>query len=163
MRRMIVSTVVALAAAVMPLPAAADTTVPFRGADSGTFVVLPPDAENVVFAQTSATGHATHLGRYSLIAHEYTDLDDLRIFGGVFTLTAANGDTLFGTYEGRADLAGLPVIAYDVQGPILGGTGRFAGATGWLRWRGAGDLATGMLSEEIEGRVSSVGSLRRGR
>jgi hypothetical protein len=160
--RIVVSTLAALAAATA-LPAAAATSVPFRGTDSGTFVALPPDAGNVVFAQASTTGQATHLGRYSLVAHEYTDLDDLRIFGGAFTLTAANGDTLFGTYEGTADLARFPVIGFDVQGPILGGTGRFAGATGWLRWRGYGDLTTGALSEEIEGWVSSVGSLSRER
>jgi hypothetical protein len=163
MRTIIVTTLVSLAALTTPVAAAARDTVPFRGTDSGTFVALPPDADNVVFAQASTTGQATHLGRYSLVAHEYTDLDDLRIFGGAFTLTAANGDTLFGTYEGTADLARFPVIGFDVQGPILGGTGRFAGATGWLRWRGYGDLTTGALSEEIEGWVSSVGSLSRER
>ena len=44
-------------------------------------------------------------------------------------------------------------INYVVSGPITDGTGRFAGATGFLTWRGFGDLAIGQLGDTITGTI----------
>jgi len=70
-------------------------------------------------------------------------------------MTAANGDTVSGTYSGQA-LPGL--VGYVVSGPITGGTGRFAGATGFLVWHGTVDPAALTFADEITGTISSVGS-----
>lgn len=78
------------------------------------------------------------------------------VTGGTFTLTAANGDALFGTYAGQAAPTGDPtVIAFDDPGVITGGTGRFAGASGTLTQHGVADLASGEYTATLSGDVSS--------
>ena len=54
---------------------------------------------------------------------------------GRFTITAANGDTLTGTSRGSLKVTGQ-VNAVDFRSKVRGGTGRFAGARGWLVSRG---------------------------
>jgi hypothetical protein len=73
---------------------------------------------------TRATGQATHMGLTVLLSThcpaQPTYLDDGRI-----TLTAADGDMLYGTYDyNPAPGAQYPTITF------AGGTGRFAGASG---------------------------------
>ena len=134
--------------------------VPFRGSDVGRFVVNPTTDPSVVFTEDFTTGHATHLGKYTLVAHEFVNLATLEITGGAFTITAADGSMIEGTYSGTASLTATEgVITYVVTGPISGGTGRFTGATGMLTFSGVADLRTGGLSETITGEISSTGSL----
>lgn len=50
---------------------------------------------------------------------------------GIYTFTAANGDTLFAQVNGKATPTAVPGVLYGVEiGMITGGTSRFAGATG---------------------------------
>jgi hypothetical protein len=143
------------------VPAVADDQVPFKGRDLGYFVVKPTADPRVVLTEDFTTGRGTHLGRYKLVAHEYINLETLAVTDGAFTITAANGDTIFGTYAGQAmptDKAG--VIRYVATGPITGGTGRFEGASGTLTFDGLADLNTNVLSEVVTGTISSPGSAR---
>jgi hypothetical protein len=59
---------------------------------------------------------------------------DGRNVNGRMTLVAANGDELHLTYEAVSDPAGIPapgtVITVTSDNVIVGGTGRFANATG---------------------------------
>ena len=81
------------------------------------------DPDCPVLTVSDSYGTMSHLGRVWIhwthcppIAHsEYTNQH--------FTITAANGDTLFGDYDINVDPATMD---------ITGGTGRFAGATGDL-------------------------------
>lgn len=139
-------TAVALAAPVSALGAAEK---PFRGADSGTFTI-EPISPTVVLSKDVAAGHATRLGAYTLVAQERIDLVTLRITSGVWTVATKHG-TLFGTYAGNAEFTGPSTIAYHVSGPILGGTGRYEGASGSVHFDGAADLAAGTLSDELTG------------
>ena len=144
--------------AVAAAPAAADEQVPFRGRDIGHFVVTPIGGP-MVLTEDFTNGQATHLGAYSLVAQEDINLETLAVTNGSFTITAANGDTIHGTYAGQAQLGDRPgVIRYLVTGPIAGGTGRFEGATGTLTFDGVADLATLVLSETITGTISTPGS-----
>ncbi len=85
--------------------------------------------------RSEATGTATHLGRTTCATWHCTPLGD-QITGGTGTLTAANGDQVFVTYSGTAPFnlaTAVPgVTAIPMGGPftIVGGTGRFAGASG---------------------------------
>jgi hypothetical protein len=97
-----------------------------------------------------AAGEGTHIGRYTMTAGEEVNFATGAITGGHFTLTAANGDTITGTYSGAAE-PGL--TGYLVSGPITGGTGRFAGATGFLTWHGTVDAAFN-FTDEVEGTIS---------
>lgn len=77
----------------------------------------------------TATGQATHLGRFTLSASHCESLG--QSFDGLMTLTAANGDQLFGTYATTWVVEGGQVV---VDGDLVlnDGTGRFAHATGTL-------------------------------
>ncbi len=134
--------------------ATAGTEVPFKATDNGSATVVGM-VGSVIETSDTGTGEATHIGLYTMVAGEHVDLATGAITGGFFTLTAANGDTISGTYSGQA-LPGL--TGYVVSGPITGGTGRFVGATGFLVWHGALDPVALTFSDVITGTISSVGS-----
>jgi hypothetical protein len=77
------------------------------------------------------TGTLRHLGLAKLHT-QHTATADGTLSDGTFTIVAANGDTLSGSYEA----SGGWISDYEVQGNaqfvIAGGTGRFAGASGTL-------------------------------
>jgi hypothetical protein len=79
-------------------------------------------------------------------------------------LFAANGDELFGTFEGYLSPTGTPGL-YDNHetSDVTGGTGRFTSATGHWDSGGQIDLTTEPLcfSLPVQGWISSVGSTRR--
>ncbi len=113
--------------------------VPFKG--SFTFsATIAADSSPCPFVRilVNGGGHATHLGRFSTSQYHCLDpADPLAFTEGVFTFTAANGDTVFGTYAGRfipTTVEGVSTV--DGTFTFTGGTGRFAGASG-------GGLATG--------------------
>jgi hypothetical protein len=121
-----------------PVAARSDTERPFKGTAAGYGMVQPdgscpvlPDGAKLrsVFA---ATGQATHLGKFELDYYNCTPLGSY-IEGVEMTFLAANGDKIFATYEAYdVPPAGLDPtlleITYDFA--IIGGTGRFDGATG---------------------------------
>ena len=142
--------------------ALAGDQIPFRGSDLGGFAIVGtcPGTDPIVLTDDWGSGEGTHLGRYSFRASECVNLASFAVTNGSFTITAANGDTVRGSYAGQAAaVQGSPCdITYDVQGPVTGGTGRFQGATGHLRWKGFANLCAGTLGDEISGTISSVGS-----
>jgi hypothetical protein len=157
----IVTLVAAVAAvlAALAAPATAGNAVPFKGTDTGGFRFSPTSDPAVVVTEDWGAGYAAHLGRYTFTATEHVNLVTLAVTSGAYTMTAANGDTLYGTYEGQAAPTADPAaITYRVSGPILGGTGRFAGVTGFVVWDGWGNLATGDLGDSISGWISNGGS-----
>jgi hypothetical protein len=125
--------------------------VPLRAVDTGTAVGVPAGG-SVIETTDTGSGRATHLGRYTLAAGEHVDLASGAITGGFYTLTTATGDTITGTYSGEA-LPGL--TGYLVSGPVTGGTGRFAGATGFLVWRGTVDPTALTFSDVVTGWIAA--------
>lgn len=160
MRRITSLTILAatLVLAAPGAPASADAcadVVVIRGSDSGTFTTTPIDATNVL-TDDVAVGRATHIGRYTLHASEVINLvpPTLAVTNGTFTMTAADGDTLSGSYAGNAAATSDPlVITYHVDGPVTGGTGRFARAHGRITFDGVANLGTGILSDQVTGWV----------
>lgn len=127
---------------------AAAESVPFSGRDMGTFTSSSTDKGQAVLTMDSASGEATHLGRYTLSAHETITLATLEVTGGEFTITDANGDKLTGEYSGKAFNTESPtILRYEVSGPITGGTGRFADVHGMIAFFGFADVQSGRLSE----------------
>ncbi|MGH2728387.1 MAG: hypothetical protein ACRDKS_15570 [Actinomycetota bacterium] len=132
--------------------------IPFEGSGNGYLIVTPTRDAHVIKTQDFCTGKSSHLGKYSLVAQESIHLETLAVSEGSFTLTAANGDTISGTYAGRGTPDGEPgVIAFRASGPVTGGTGRFAGATGELTFTGVADLPAGELSQSVSGTLSTSG------
>jgi hypothetical protein len=70
------------------------------------------------------------------------------------TLTAANGDELHVTHVGTSKPAGPGLVSFVAQMTIVGGTGRFAGASGTARGTGIANLATHTTSVTIDGTIS---------
>ena len=119
--------VAVLAALTLSAPSmAAGKQVPFKGRSSGvvTTVGIDPVA-GLVHTHAAGQGQATHLGHFTQTGDTTVDL----VTGnarGTWTLTAANGDMLF-----------LEMTAYGIDPThgvgtftVVGGTGRFEGATG---------------------------------
>jgi hypothetical protein len=119
--------VAVLAALTLSAPAmAAGKPVPFKGRSSGvvTTVGIDPVA-GVVYTHAEGQGQATHLGHFTQTGDTTVDL----VTGnarGTWTLTAANSDMLF-----------LEMTAYGIDPThgvgtftVVGGTGRFQGASG---------------------------------
>jgi hypothetical protein len=101
---------------------------------------------------SSGSGRISHLGRVSwttehcfqLFAGKYGTFGDARL-----VITAANGDQLFGTYDGV--MTGETTFAETVV--VTGGTGRFAQASGSIAESGWFDPDTGYME------VTGVGSI----
>jgi hypothetical protein len=100
---------------------------PFKATGSGSAVALsaPPVLEIVVIGN----GHATHMGKIGIWQHHFADITTMTFYDGIFVWTAANGDTIEGSYSGYL----VPTsVGFEIHGSftIEGGTGRFAGAYG---------------------------------
>lgn len=132
----------------------------FEGSGNGYVIVSPTGDARTVRTQAFSTGEATHVGKYSLVAREVLDLESLAVTEGSFTLTTSNGDTISGTFAGSGTPGEEPgVIVFNVSGPVTAGVGRFAEVSGDLTFTGVADLATGELSENISGILSTSRSL----
>ena len=111
------------------------------------------------------SGEGTHLGRFTLVRrHCFTPPDHPEFNGsvmhdGIYEITAANGDKLWGTYSGD-----LQPTEFGDAGPIRGiitsphtidgGTGRFEGAEGEFVAVGDYDLVADEGDFEFDGWIS---------
>jgi len=155
LRRQALIGLLVLPALALPMQAAAKDRLPFEGSESGTFRLLGPCETSGMSLEVSGTGHSTELGNYSGHYRECFDPATGAVTGGTFTLTAANGDELVGTFGGQARPTDDPnVIEYEDPGVITGGTGRFAHAGGNMTTSGLANLATGEYSGTITGNLS---------
>ena len=135
--------------------------VPFKGSLNGdfTFVAEPPPS-TFAAVRLNATGVASHVGRFTLVApHRVNLATDPAQGAGSFELIAANGDTLNGRLEGLGTLTAPPDGFTIVETyTITGGTGRFAGETGRFTAERSVNLTTLVTSGSFEGTISSPGS-----
>ena len=131
--------------------AVGDRAVPLKGSLEGT-VSITPLAAPFAFVVITAGGNGTHLGNFTL--HMPHNVNFATATGaGTFTLTAANGDTLTGTFTGHADTS-APVFVIEESGTITGGSGRFSGASGTIAFYRLFDPAAGTTTGTIEGMLS---------
>jgi len=117
--------------AALAVPAAAQKQVPFKGTFQGQDAhdTLPPGATTLVI-RTTATGTGTLLGQFSLLREITANLVNFSSTGSA-QLIAANGDTIYTTILGQAELSDLPGFLEVTEiHTITGGTGRFTGAQG---------------------------------
>lgn len=145
----------ALVAIAAVASAGASTDVPYRGTET-VVASLEANGDGTFHVTSSGTGVATELGKYTVEQAGSINLVTGSTTGS-YTLTAANGDTLSATYTGA--LTG-PTTLHS-SGPIVAGTGRFAGATGELVVDGvvvAQTASSATLNNTITGRISTVES-----
>jgi hypothetical protein len=128
--------------------------VPFKGRFEGTQIVTPltPPLASV---EASATGNATHVGRFT-IELPHTVNFATRTAQGTCTLVAANGDVLIADFTGQAQ--GGPIVSIVEHATITGGTGRFAEATGSFTIERVFDPVAGTTSGSFQGTISAPGA-----
>jgi hypothetical protein len=110
------------------------TDLPFRGSftfSGGGAVNCPPTCPPTTLQVTNThVGEATQMGRFTATS---VDLVDLATAAGTgtFNFTAANGDQLFTETSGGEDSFVPPNVSHiTLVARIVGGTGRFAQASG---------------------------------
>jgi hypothetical protein len=133
---------------------AAERPFAWNGSGSSTFFT---DASGNLAANVTVSGTATYLGLWTATGtvHFTPDPDPNHpgrfLSNAALTLTAANGDTLNITLNGNLD----PAAGMDT-GPIqfVGGTGRFAGASGSGQFVVELNPATGAFKTTVVGKIN---------
>jgi len=125
---------------------------PFKVTGKGSAVALsgPPILEIVV----TGSGHSTHMGKVGIWQHHLVNVITMTFYDGTFVWTAADGDTIEGSYSGNL----VPTSAgFEIHGSfkIDGGTGRFAGASG-------GGAALGMQYNDNTAELELDGTISYG-
>jgi hypothetical protein len=127
-----------------------------------TTTVAPPVFTPPILQQTdrgtcqlSHLGHATVLGTQQINVAAGTETAEV-------TFTAANGDALYTTNVGANTKTGPTTIRFAGTMTIVGGTGRFTGATGQIRAEGTADLVTGSGQFTLDGWIAFDASSRSG-
>ena len=147
-----------LASSVWSVPQlAAGEEVPFKGSLEGVETITPL-ADPFIFALLNGTGHATHLGRFTLVGPHTVNLATSTWIGSL-AFTAANGDTLTADFTGTA--TGPPTNGVESTmetAVITGGTGRFAGASGSFHIKRLFFFATNLTTGSFDGKISSPGA-----
>ena len=142
-------------------PATAGEMVPFKGTVSGNIISNTPLDECHLLTDVVNGGNATQLGRFSGTAQFILNVCDFSYIG-TYEFTAANGDSISGSFIGRSTPTGTPgVVDNDETAFITSGTGRFADATGTFHLGGQIDNNTGTFALPWQGTISTVGSTRR--
>lgn len=108
-------------------------------------------ATNSLIVHLEGTGTASHIGRFAVVDDGVANLST-GAGGGRITFIAANGDSFTATEIGSAVINGGFADVVD-DATIVGGTGRFAGATGALTILKRVDIATGLSSGSFEGAI----------
>lgn len=144
------------------IPVRAGDQVPFKGTFNPIVLsVTPLDATHIQF-EANVIVLATHLGRASGPGVFILDLATMS-YAGTATWVAANGDALYSMFAGQFIPTDTPGFFDNVETfEIVGGTGRFEGATGAGIAAGQFDVTTqsAPAPAPFTGTISSPGSLK---
>jgi hypothetical protein len=128
----------------------ADVERPFTGSCTTTFGPTPFPLPPIHHQIDTGSCQLTHLGKTDFYGEQ-----DINFAAGTQSgwrrWTAANGDELHLTHTGTSGLIAPGMIGFSAQMTIVGGTGRFAGATGSARGTGVANLAARSTSVTLEG------------
>ena len=141
-----------LLTAAFPGPASAGKSVPFKGS------VQAVESYDIQFptmlVDTSGSGNATHMGRFTVTWEFTVNLVTTEGIGSAHFI-AANGDSVFTESTATAGPTETPGISRVVEThTITGGTGRFAGATGSFTLERLVSIVTGVTSGSFNGTIA---------
>ena len=125
---------------------------PFALRGTGVATLIIDESGNLVGATPTGSGTATHLGQWTVSGNvKYTPENGVLKSSGQAILTAADGDKVFIEIDGILD----PVAAVD-QGifHIVGGTGRFEGASGDTNFVVSINPMTGGFELTVVGKIN---------
>jgi len=141
----------------------ADEQVPFRGRFDLTIVSATPIDATHVQLEVAVTAQATHLGNAHGPGTVLIDMSTLTYVGEA-TWAAANGDSVSFTFAGQFVPSDTPGVLDNVETlEVVGGTGRFEGATGAGIAAGQLDALTllPLSPAPFVATISSPGSLKK--
>ena len=148
--RILIATVVILVGALT----AAAVERPFAAHGSGLAVFITDGAGHVIGANLTESGTGTHLGMWTAVGtlqFAPDPNDPTKILGsGAATLTASDGDKLQAVASGTVDAA--TGVAQGVL-RFVGGTGRFAAASGSANFVVTQNFATGAFEATYVGTI----------
>jgi hypothetical protein len=125
------------------VPVFAHEQVPFKGTFDPIVVSSTPIDDTHVLIEFDVHILATQLGKARGPASAILDLTTLEYVDGEATWVAANGDAIFITFAGQFVPTDTPGLFDNVETlEIVGGTGRFDGATGACVAGGQFDVIT---------------------
>lgn len=127
MRRLLVASLLFLL--VSAAQASAADAVPFKGTWTGSTISALPVTPDQVFVVASGPGQATIVGAFVMTSPHMTFLATFGV-EGTQVFVAANGDTLNATFAGALAPNADGNLEGELPATIIGGTGRFDGATG---------------------------------
>jgi hypothetical protein len=139
------------------VPFKAQITAHDQISEDPTSCPFPPHYASTILG----TGVGTHLGRFTANMHDCFAPAGPGVFvfqNGVFTLTAADGSELRGTYSGQ--LVATPTsnqgAIFELRGTfdITGGTKRFQNATGNGVLAGKDNILTGAVVATLTGTIN---------
>jgi hypothetical protein len=152
-------TLVIMAISLQAGPTAPGDKFPFKGTFEGTLTERIPLTPPTFHDPFDMTGTATHPGNFDLVEEDVVDFGIVPPTGaGTCTFVAANGDTLVADTIGHSSPVEPGVVLITEHAIIIGGTGRFAGATGSFTVQRRFNLATHETIGSFEGTNSSHGS-----
>jgi hypothetical protein len=137
--------------------------VPFKGSLEGTVSITPivGDPDFDVHVEIDAAGKATHLGDFSVSVPHDVDRrppPNASFAAGQYLFTAANGDEVHAEFTGDSMLIAPGVLFITETATIIGGTGRFVGATGSFTCERLFDTVAGTTIGSFKGTISSPGA-----
>lgn len=143
----------AVALVLVPVgPTPAGNLIPFSGDLEGDVTRTP--APPFVNVDIDATGTATHLGRFDLdVPHVVNPVTRTAV--GQYRFVAANGDRLNADFTGQSTpIPDTTFLFIEEHATIVGGTGRFASATGSFTAYRLFDTAAGTTVGWFDGAIS---------
>ena len=147
-----------LALVVVPRVAEAQSVLPFKSTIAITESLQPGTLTCFLIGNISGTGLASHLGKITLVSSDCINPINetgtaFSFFSNQVVLSVPNGDQIIAAYNGILTSNGtVGVISGGYQ--IVGGTGRYAQATGAGTVQGAEDFLTGAGSIQLTGTIS---------
>ena len=139
------------------LPVSAGDPRPVRGQFGGSGVNVDPRCPDALTIGFAIEGTLSHLGRMTGGGSNCTEFtlgtNAVPIWSGIAVVTAADGSTLSLAYEGQQGAPANGVASFYHSDTVVGGTGRFAGATGPLTIEGLINF-TGFPEVTVSGTVS---------
>jgi hypothetical protein len=143
-------------------PLRAGEQVPFKGSFNPAILSSTQTDATHVRLDLHVSVQATHLGKAEGPAFLILDVTTFH-FVGETTWAAANGDAVFIKFAGQFSPSATPGVLDVVETfEIVGGTGRFKGATGTGTVTGQADAVTlaPLAPPSFVGTISSPGSLK---
>jgi hypothetical protein len=140
--------------------ASAGKYVPFKGSLEGSYdVTINPGPPPIGTFDDVGIGNATHLGKFTYEFPHTVNFGSIPPMGdGLYFFTAANGDTLEAEFTGYSTPVEPGVVFVVEEATIIGGTGRFAGASGEFTVMRFVDQINRTTEGTFDGSISSVGS-----